>query len=153
MRIGASALRIGAVLAALHALGLPALAGGDSPRTLYLLRCSGCHGLDGSGSERGRVPGLPGVNKLLLHPDGRLFLANVPGIENSGLSNEDIAGVLNWTLDTWGDKSVADSGPPLTAAEIGRLKEVPIDDLGALRDRIAAELASRGTGVGSYTEE
>ena len=153
MCVRGAALRVGTALAALHALSLPALAGGDSPRTLYLLRCLGCHGLDGSGSASGRVPGLPGVNKRLLHPEGRLFLANVPGIENSGLSNEGLASVLNWALDTWGDKSVGDSGPPLTAAEIGRLKEVPIDDLAALRDRIAAELSSQGTDVGSSADE
>jgi hypothetical protein len=115
------------------------------------LRCSGCHGIDGSGSKIGRGPGLPGINKLLLHPDGRLFLANVPGIENSGLSNDQIAGLLNWVLDYWADESVTDVGPLLTGAEIGLLKNVPVNDLAALRGRIVTDLAAQGVDIGSYS--
>jgi mono/diheme cytochrome c family protein len=133
-------LRIAGVLVAFLNLAVPAFAGSDSPQTLYLLRCSGCHGIDGSGSKGGRVPGLPGVNKLLLHPEGRLFLANVPGIENSNLSDGEIAALLNWALDYWGDKSVTDTGPLLTGEEIGRLKRVHVDDL-----------AARGITIRSYS--
>jgi hypothetical protein len=148
--IGASLPRIGAALSALLCLAAPALAGSDPPQTLYLLRCSGCHGVDGGGSKIGRVPGLAGFNKLLLHPDGRLFLANVPGIKNSGLSDDDVARLLNWALDHWGDKSVADAGPALTGAEIGPLRHTRVDDLAALRAHIVADLAAQGIDIGSY---
>jgi hypothetical protein len=148
--VGASLLRVGAALTALLHLGGPALAGSDPPQTLYLLRCSGCHGIDGGGSKIGRVPGLAGFNKLLLHPDGRLFLANVPGIKNSGLSDDDVARLLNWALDRWGDTSVADAGPSLTGAEIGGLRHTRVDDLASLRARIAADFAAQGVDIGSY---
>lgn len=128
-----------------------ALAGGDTPRTLYLLRCSGCHGIDGGGSRAGRVPGLAGMNKLMLHPDGRLFLANVPGIENSSLTDEEIARLLNWALDRWADPSAPTAAAPLTAGEIGRLRQIQVDDLAGLRDRIAADLAAQGIDIGSYS--
>lgn len=150
MRAGSTILT-GAVLAGLVSLAGHAFAGGDAPRTLYLLRCSGCHGLDGSGSKIGRVPGLPGINKLLLHPDGRLFLANVPGIENSSLTDDEIASLLNWALDYWADRSVEVGGPPLTGEEIGRLKRVRVDDIGSLRGRIVADLAAQGIDIGSYS--
>ncbi|WP_139812199.1 c-type cytochrome [Ensifer aridi] len=142
------------ILACVVSAGLMSLAGhapasSESPRTLYLLRCSGCHGVDGSGSKTGRVPGLTGISKLLLHPDGRLFLANVPGIENSGLSDGQIAFLLNWALDFWRDRSFNQLGPPLTGNEISRLKKIPVDDLTRLRDRIAADLAAQGINLGS----
>jgi len=146
-----STILAGAALAGLLSFTGHAFAGGDAPRMLYLLRCSGCHGVDGNGSEIGRVPGLSGINKFLLHPEGRLFLANVPGIENSALSDDETAALLNWALDHWGDHSVADAGPPLTGAEIGRLKQVRVDDIARLRARIAADLVSRGIDVGSYS--
>ncbi|RWK57545.1 MAG: hypothetical protein EOR45_37405, partial [Mesorhizobium sp.] len=44
-----------------------------------------------------------------LHPDGRLFLANVPGIENSGPLDSQIARLLNWALDHWGDRSFSET--------------------------------------------
>ncbi|ESW80682.1 hypothetical protein X770_30950 [Mesorhizobium sp. LSJC269B00] len=144
-------LLTGMVSAGLLSFTGHAFAGSDSPQTLYLLRCSGCHGIDGSGSKTGRVPGLVGINKLLLHPDGRLFLANVPGIENSGLSDSQIAQLLNWALDHWGDRSISEIGPPLTGDEIRRLEKIPVDDLTRLRGRIADDLAAQGIDIGSYS--
>lgn len=104
-------------------------------------------------SYGGTVPGLAGINKLLLHPDGRLFLANVPGIENSGLSDSQIAQLLNWALDNWGDRSISEIGPPLTGDEIRRLEMIPVDDLTRLRGRIADDLAVQGIDIGSCSTQ
>lgn len=143
--------RLAASLAAFLSFAAFGAGAEESARTLYLLRCSGCHGITGAGSKPGRVPGLAGIDRILLHEEGRLYLANVPGIENSGLSDGETARLLNWMVQTWGEDPAANAGPPLTSAEVGRLKTTPVDDLVALRSRIAAELLGRGVEIGSYS--
>lgn len=150
--MGLRGLAIAAGAAVLGSTVFAALSlAGDSPRTLYLLHCSGCHGVDGAGSKLGRVPGLPGLNKVLLHPDGRMFLANVPGIKSATLSAEETATLLNWATDYWGDKSIGDTGPPLTADEVAWLQSRHVDDIGALRGVIAADLLEQGIDIGTYS--
>jgi mono/diheme cytochrome c family protein len=129
----------------------PAQAGQDTPATLFMLHCSGCHLPDGSGSAIGRIPPFPNiVGKHLHHRDGRLYLANVPGVINSGLSDEDTARLLNWVLDTWGAKDRPKDAAPFTTEEIGRLRGKTVDDIFVLRNRISGELRRRGIDVGRY---
>ncbi|MEJ1158329.1 hypothetical protein [Prosthecomicrobium sp. N25] len=144
------AMAVAALLAGL-APGLPAAAGEDPPRTLFLLHCSGCHLPDGTGSKIGGIPPFPNtVGKHLRHPDGRRYLANVPGVINSGLGDADTARLLNWILDTWGAADRPPGAPPFTAEEIGRLRGKTVDDIFALRTRISADLRRKGIDVGRY---
>ncbi|MBT9289310.1 c-type cytochrome [Prosthecodimorpha staleyi] len=143
------------VLAAFAGLAAPAAgparAGQDTPSTLFMLHCSGCHLPDGSGSVIGRIPPFPNiVGKHLHHRDGRLYLANVPGVINSGLPDEDTARLLNWVLDTWGGRDRPKDSAPFTGEEIGRLRGKTVDDIFVLRNRISVDLKRRGIDVGRY---
>ncbi|SME97294.1 hypothetical protein SAMN06265365_10764 [Tistlia consotensis] len=151
MRSAAAAFALGLTLGLALGAAVPAGAAEEAPRTLYLLRCSGCHGLDGSGSKAGRVPGLSAIGRILAHRDGALYLANVPGVENAGLSPAATARLLNWAVGVWGGLPADQPAPTLTGEQIGRLRKVPVDDLVALRARIAADLAARGIDIGSYS--
>lgn len=131
-------------LAALLALAAsPARA--DAASNIYLLHCAGCHLTDGTGSRIGRVPPFPGMlGPIAGARDGRAYLVLVPGVANADLSDEDAAAVLNYTLAQWGgDRRVA----PYTADEVRAIRMRQVDDIAAMRARIAAELKARGVSI------
>ena len=120
-------------------------AAGEDAHHLYRLRCSGCHGLEGMGSKVGRVPPFPGlVARFLGEPEGRAFLVLVPGVANSDLSDDQAAGVLNYVLDAWGDGA---HFKPYDSMEVREIRKTKVDDIAALRARIAEKLARRGVSI------
>ena len=81
----------------------------NSPRSLYVLHCAGCHGMDGSGHPGHGVPDMRGALGAFLHlPAGRAFLVQVPGVNNAGLSDAQIADLTNWMVPQFS----ADTAPP-----------------------------------------
>ena len=78
------------VLAMLVFIGLTAAARAEQDsRTLYALHCMGCHQRHGEG--HGTVPELRGfVGNFLKVPGGREFLVQVPGVAQSGLTDDEI---------------------------------------------------------------
>ena len=116
-----------------------------SAHGLYMLHCSGCHGRDGVGSAAGRVPPFSGVvGPFAREPQGRRYLVLVPGVANSGLSDDDTARVLNYVVEAWGE------GAPhaaYTTAEVNAIRKARVDDIVALRRKIVGDLARRGVRV------
>lgn len=148
---GRIAAAVGLAVTAAAVAAAPACAASDTPETNYMLFCSGCHLPDGTGSKgAGILPFQNIVGKHLRHPQGRLYLANVPGVINAGLGHEDTAKLLNYILDTWGAKDRPKDAAPFTAEEVGRLRGHTVDDIIALRARISADLRKRGIDVGRY---
>lgn len=70
----------------------------SSPSNLYILHCSGCHGMDGRGSELSKVPDLHTMGGFLKIDGGRQFIVNVPGVTNSSLNPAEVASVTNWII-------------------------------------------------------
>lgn len=91
----------------------------------YLLYCAGCHLEDGSGAP----PEVPDLRTDLVRfarmPDGRDYLARVPGSSQAPISNERLAAVLNWMLDSFYDGHDA---PVYTAEEVGNYRVSPLLD-------------------------
>jgi cytochrome c553 len=117
----------------------------DSPETLYILHCSGCHGMDGQGERRADVPPLPPyVGNFLRDPQGRLYIANVGGVISSGLSDQDTAVVLNWLLERFGESKALDPADRFDAAEIRKLRAQRVADSVGLRRTIASRLKKQG---------
>lgn len=114
------------------------VANATSPRSLYVLHCAGCHGIDGSGSELGQVPDMRQLGRFLNHPEGRLFLIQVPGVMGSGLSDTDVARVTNWVFANL----VTDVQPsrfvPYTPQEVSQARDHPLHDVSQTRARILA---------------
>ena len=91
------------------------------PETDYALQCRGCHGPDGAGVP-GKVPSLAGVAALLETPAGRARLLAVPGVRQASLSDERLARLLEWVALRFASTESAPTFPPLSAAEIERLR-------------------------------
>lgn len=112
-------------------------------RLLYIQYCSGCHLPDGSGSPATGIPSLRApMDALLAVPGGREFLAQVPGVMNSGLNDADVARVMNWLLVAFADGVPRPRVQPYAAAEIARLRATRPQEIMAVR---AALVAASGT--------
>jgi cytochrome c553 len=110
----------------------------------WVLNCQGCHRLDGSGSDA-TAPSLAGtVAKFLWVPGGREYLARVPGVATSPLSDADLAEVMNWMLWRYDREHLPSDFRPFTAAEIGPLRSRPLrlEAAGMRRDLLSKAEAS-----------
>ena len=116
----------------------PSYSPANSPRALYVLHCSGCHGLDGSGSISARVPDMRRLGHFLRVPGGREFLVQVPGVMGSGLDDTQVAQVSNWVLDTLAKGSVPARHKPYEANEVARLRQQPLVDVATVRGALAS---------------
>ncbi|WP_372966168.1 cytochrome c [Marinobacter sp.] len=116
----------------------------------YVLRCAGCHGMDGKGVEAAGIPTFPGfVDEFFNDEEGRLYLMHVPGVVGAGLSNHEIASVMNFVVDRWGKPGVVVDH--FTPEEVGRLRQQPVKDVVLLRYSIADRLAGEGVALPEYT--
>lgn len=139
---------------------LPTAASADQPdwsatnysaRTLYVLRCSGCHRLDGAGSERGGIPALRDMVGAFAGDDlGRTYVVKVPGVKNANLSPDETAAVLNFVMSTFAGGSLAPGAAPFTRSEIAERQAAPETDVVALRRAVAARLATAGIALADY---
>src|SRR5215469_2544877 len=92
------------------------------PDQLYTLNCWGCHQPQAQGIP-GSVPRLANSMGYFLHvPEGRAYLAQVPGVATAPLSDEEIAQVLNWMLLTFSRPQLPDHFAPYTATEIHKYR-------------------------------
>lgn len=107
----------------------------------WTLNCQGCHRADGGGS-RATAPKLDGeVAKFLWVPGGRAYLARVPGIASSPLSDEAVRQVVNWMLWRFDARDVPANFKPYTAVEIARLRTHPMRlEMSAVRRRLLRDV-------------
>ena len=138
----------GVLLAAFVAVAHPA--SGETARTLYLLKCSGCHRADGQGAADAGVPPFPGfIADLARDPGGRTYMLHVPGVASSGLNDADLTAVLNYLLDRWSGASAADT-KPFTPQEVAALRAVPVNNIVSYRRTLVARLRKSGAAIAEY---
>ncbi len=132
--------------AALSALGLLGLvwvmpaAATEQRQFDYMINCQGCHLPDGSGNPDREVPAFPGeLGKFLSVPGGREYLVQVPGSALSGLSDDALAGVLNWMLETFSTAELPNGFKPYSGEELHAWRQRPAVDVA----RVRAELLQR----------
>ncbi|WP_108257937.1 c-type cytochrome [Mangrovicoccus ximenensis] len=137
-------------LAPLLILALPAapvLAADSKARSDYILRCAGCHGMTGEGTVEGGVPAFPDSVSAIANLDaGRTYMMHVPGVTGASLDNAQIAQVMNYVLEEWGDGS----STPFTEAEVIRRRAVPVADVVDERRSVADTLAAEGIYIAEY---
>ncbi|MBW2243659.1 MAG: hypothetical protein JRH01_16875 [Deltaproteobacteria bacterium] len=104
------------------------------PAEGYVLHCSGCHGLAGHGVP-GTIPTLHGIGRFGSTPDGRAYLASVPGVAQAPVGDAELAILLNWVLEAFSD---APPTPPYSAEEVGRFRSRPLRDTTAARAALTA---------------
>jgi hypothetical protein len=113
------------------------------PIVNYQLRCMGCHLADGSG-QPGRVPSIRRTLVLFsATPLGRDYVARVPGVAQSPLSDEDTAALLNWMARNLSDLKVPPGFADYSAAEVQSLRGHPLVRVSALRARLLRAAAAK----------
>lgn len=119
-------------------LGAPDLSATEQRQLDYMLNCQGCHLPDGSGNQLRQVPAFPGqLGKFLGVPGGREYLVQVPGSALSGLSDDALAGVLNWMLERFSPQQLPADFKPYSGAELHEWRQhVPADVAQVRRDLI-----------------
>ena len=145
------ARRLAALVVALAA-AVPAAGAADySARTNFVLRCSGCHGLDGAGAAKAGVPDFRGlVGAFAGDPDGRLYVSRVPGVRNANLDPAATAAVLNYVMTSFAGPSLPAGAPPFTADEVAAHQGQPPTDVVVLRRSVAARLKAAGIALADY---
>lgn len=119
-----------------------------NPRSLYVLHCAGCHGFDGSGVADKGVPSMRDtLGHFLRLPEGRAFLVQVPGVNNAGLSDEQIAQVTNWTIKTFSAQAAPAGWAPYTAGEVTDAKRHRPTDVAKLRAELIRRLRGEGVAI------
>lgn len=134
------------VLVVCPSLAIGGQAAALSAHSNYVLRCSGCHGLKGAGSQEGGIPEFRNsVSHIAATDIGRTYLMHVPGVVSTGLNDAEITDVMNYVLDTWGDGT-----HHFTLSEVHRRRTQPVADVVALRQRIANQLSKKGIELSQY---
>ena len=107
----------------------PPPAGVQNPQRAWqnwTLNCQGCHRPDGTGSA-GTTPSVAGtVAKFLSAKQGREYLARVPGVATSPLSDQELSEVLNWMLWRFDREDMPSDFVPFTGAEVGDFRKRPL---------------------------
>jgi hypothetical protein len=117
---------------------------------LYTLHCSGCHGAAGHGVPRAGIPDLAYAGSYLAVPQGRAYLAQVPGVSQSRLSDTMAAAMLNYVLGRFSVPPLRPDFPRYTAAELGVLRAHAASDAETRRGAILADLRLAGVAVPPY---
>ncbi len=125
--------------------GIAVTASADDYRALtnYKLHCQGCHMPDMQGAI-GAVPRMKNFLGYFLHsPEGRGYIAQVPGVTMSSLKNDDLAELLNWMLLANSKEQLPASFKPYTTAEVAELRKTPSRDPLAERTEILDDVATQ----------
>lgn len=139
------------VFVVLGLLAAPVAAQDRSPHANYILRCAGCHAMDGSGHPAGGIPDFRNlVGAFARDETGRTYLMHVPGVIGASLSDTEIAAVLNYIMDNWGGDSVPAGFVPFTGAEVGVLRAENIGDVVAYRRKLVENLKQQGIVTADY---
>jgi cytochrome c553 len=93
---------------------------------IYARNCQGCHGEKGVSVTE--IPSLANrVGYFARTPEGRRYLVQVPNVALNPSSDEDIAEMMNWLLDTYSRAQLPPNFEPYSAQEIARLRQARID--------------------------
>ncbi len=121
IRLPGGRLLLSGLLTGLLIVSGPAL--GASPRTNYLLYCSGCHLVNGEGSPP-NVPTLHNeLGNMMAVQEMRSYLLRVPGASHTPLSDDDLAAVVNWVLSEFNGATLPANFQPINAGEVTEARQ------------------------------
>jgi mono/diheme cytochrome c family protein len=148
MMRGARAAAFGLVLACMTPGAEPAAAEDAATRRArldYMLHCSGCHDMDGSGHPTKGIPDFRDqVGYFTGLPEGRAMLMQIPGLLSAGLTDERAAAVTTWLVRRFAGASLPSDFQPYTAEEARRYRESRPADIAGARARIYRQIAEAG---------
>jgi mono/diheme cytochrome c family protein len=112
----------------------------------YMQHCMGCHLPDGSGAPNKGIPSMRDMlGRFLAVPGGRAFIVQVPGVMNSALQDQDIAGLMNWLLPQVSLNTLPTGTAPYTGAEIAALRANRPVDIPAARQLLVEQMRLTGS--------
>jgi mono/diheme cytochrome c family protein len=110
------------------------------PARTYATNCQGCHG--DLGRSVTEIPTLAGrVGYFARIPEGRKYLVQLPNVALNPSSDEDLAEVLNWVLNTYSRAQLPPDFQEYTATEVAVLRKERID-VTAQRQRVIEALVA-----------
>ena len=114
------------------------------PQRDYVLACAGCHGLNGLSNSR-LIPRLKDrIGYFLNFPEGRAYLARLPNVAFSTMSDQQLAAVLNYAVLEIGGDSTPAGIKPYEAAEVRKWRKQPLtENLSVYRQGIVETLIRR----------
>lgn len=136
------------IIAALTCLtAAPLWAGtGSKAQSDYILNCSGCHTRSGEGTVNGGIPAFPNsIQYIAGLENGRTYMVHVPGVISNDMTDAEIADVLNYILDQWGEGE-----GHFSAAEVTARRAKKIGDVVVYRRRVVEELRADGVELAEY---
>ena len=74
--------------------------------------------------------------------EGRDFLIRVPGVAHAALTDEEVAELMNWLLQSFSADQLPANFAPFSAAEVRSLRSNPESTPDAARQRILASIAN-----------
>ena len=92
------------------------------------------------------------LGQFLHIPGGREFIAQVPGVMNTPLSDRDIANLMNWLLPYVSSDTLPEGAPAYSAAEIANLRKTRPLDVMAVRRSLIGALITSGISVDGLPE-
>jgi mono/diheme cytochrome c family protein len=105
---------------------------------LYAENCQGCHGPTGVSVTE--IPTLAGrIGYFARTPEGRRYLVQVPNVALNPSSDQDIAELMNWLLNTYSRAELPKDFQPYSTEEVALLRKARID-VAADRRRIVEQL-------------
>lgn len=111
----------------------------QGPEYNYLLHCGGCHIEDGSGMPP-HVPDLRVDMPFFAgFTEGRAYMARVPGVVQSPMTDEQLTQVLNLILSRFAPEGV--NLKPYSVAEIVEYQQEILADPQKLRDQLSMHRA------------
>jgi cytochrome c553 len=94
-----------------------------SPRTNYLLFCSGCHRPSGEGKHP-NVPTLVAeLGRMMSVPEMRQYLVRVPGASSVPVSDADLTEVINWLLIEFNSDTLPHNFEKLSVDEVSKARK------------------------------
>ncbi len=129
----------GFLLMAYFVCGISSRAQAATPQTNYILRCMGCHLVDGSATPD-HIPALRGVDRFLSVEGGREYLIRVPGVSLSILGDQELADLMNWVLLRFGTSGLGADLTPYTPAEVAEYRKLPFTGVNSVRLALIATI-------------
>ncbi|WP_205737616.1 c-type cytochrome [Granulosicoccus antarcticus] len=104
----------------------------------YQILCQGCHTPDGSGG-RG-VPRLTdSIGRFLSSQEGREYIIRVPGSANSPLDSDQLAELINWSIEQFAGESLPASWQHYSADEVAEYRKKPLFEVFDYRAKLLDE--------------
>jgi cytochrome c553 len=99
-----------------------------SPRTNYLLFCSGCHRPSGEGKHP-NVPTLVAeLGRMMSVPEMRQYLVRIPGASSAPVSDAELTEVINWLLQEFNSDTLPRNFEKLSVDEVSEARKKILAD-------------------------